>query len=118
MGCPSASMAGPIVLGPSTTQARCKRGLRQFRSYDLQGALRGSLTSELSVRELARLPRSTEVLFGAVLKRILRSAALSQMWSRTPKLSVVRVAGVEPALLSELDFESSASTNSTTPAQV
>lgn len=31
---------------------------------------------------------------------------------------VVRVAGVEPALLSELDFESSASTNSTTPAQV
>ena len=31
---------------------------------------------------------------------------------------MVRVAGVEPALLSELDFESSASTNSTTPAQV
>jgi hypothetical protein len=29
---------------------------------------------------------------------------------------MVRVAGVEPALLSELDFESSASTNSTTPA--
>jgi hypothetical protein len=29
----------------------------------------------------------------------------------------VRVAGVEPALLSEQDFESSASTNSTTPAQ-
>lgn len=27
------------------------------------------------------------------------------------------MAGVEPALLSELDFESSASTNSTTPAQ-
>lgn len=34
------------------------------------------------------------------------------------KQPVVRVAGVEPALLSELDFESSASTNSTTPAQV
>jgi hypothetical protein len=31
---------------------------------------------------------------------------------------VVRVAGLEPALLSEQDFESSASTNSTTPAQV
>ena len=31
---------------------------------------------------------------------------------------VVRVAGVEPALLSELDFESSASTNSTTPAHL
>ena len=30
---------------------------------------------------------------------------------------MVRAAGVEPALLSELDFESSASTNSTTPAQ-
>ena len=29
---------------------------------------------------------------------------------------MVRAAGVEPALLSELDFESSASTNSTTPA--
>ena len=29
---------------------------------------------------------------------------------------MVRVAGVEPALLSEQDFESSASTNSTTPA--
>ena len=29
---------------------------------------------------------------------------------------LVRAAGVEPALLSELDFESSASTNSTTPA--
>jgi hypothetical protein len=29
---------------------------------------------------------------------------------------VVRAAGVEPALLSEQDFESSASTNSTTPA--
>ena len=28
----------------------------------------------------------------------------------------MRVAGVEPALLAELDFESSASTNSTTPA--
>jgi hypothetical protein len=28
----------------------------------------------------------------------------------------VRVVGVEPTLLSELDFESSASTNSTTPA--
>jgi hypothetical protein len=31
---------------------------------------------------------------------------------------VVPVAGLEPALLSEQDFESSASTNSTTPAQV
>ena len=31
---------------------------------------------------------------------------------------MVRVAGLEPALLSEQDFESSASTNSTTPAQV
>jgi hypothetical protein len=31
---------------------------------------------------------------------------------------MVRVAGVEPALLSELDFESSASTNSTTPAHL
>lgn len=30
---------------------------------------------------------------------------------------MVRAAGVEPALLSELDFESSASTNSTTPAE-
>ena len=30
---------------------------------------------------------------------------------------VVRVVGLEPTLLSELDFESSASTNSTTPAQ-
>jgi hypothetical protein len=31
---------------------------------------------------------------------------------------MVPVAGLEPALLSEQDFESSASTNSTTPAQV
>ena len=30
---------------------------------------------------------------------------------------MVRVAGLEPALLAELDFESSASTNSTTPAR-
>ena len=30
--------------------------------------------------------------------------------------AMVRVAGVEPALLSEPDFESGASTNSTTPA--
>ncbi len=34
------------------------------------------------------------------------------------KKEMVRVAGVEPALLSELDFESSASTNSTTPAHL
>ncbi len=32
------------------------------------------------------------------------------------KVAMVRAAGIEPALLSELDFESSASTNSTTPA--
>jgi hypothetical protein len=30
---------------------------------------------------------------------------------------MVRVVGLEPTLLSELDFESSASTNFTTPAQ-
>lgn len=35
-----------------------------------------------------------------------------------PSVVMVRVAGVEPALLSELDFESSASTNSTTPAHL
>jgi hypothetical protein len=31
---------------------------------------------------------------------------------------MVRVVGLEPTLLSELDFESSASTNSTTPAHL
>jgi hypothetical protein len=31
---------------------------------------------------------------------------------------VVRAVGLEPTLLSELDFESSASTNSTTPALI
>lgn len=34
-----------------------------------------------------------------------------------PANEMVRVVGLEPTLLSELDFESSASTNSTTPAQ-
>ena len=33
------------------------------------------------------------------------------------KKEMVRVVGVEPTLLSEPDFESGASTNSTTPAQ-
>jgi len=32
------------------------------------------------------------------------------------EMKMVRVAGVEPALLAEPDFESGASTNSTTPA--
>lgn len=51
--------------------------------------------------------------------RLVSETALpppSERWER-PVNEMVRVAGVEPALLSELDFESSASTNSTTPAQ-
>lgn len=65
-------------------------------------------------RKLARLEKSRRNQYHS---SIAKGAAVK--WgplakSLTPK--VVRAAGVEPALLSELDFESSASTNSTTPA--
>ena len=50
--------------------------------------------------------------------RLVSEAASAPLSERERLVSeMVRVAGVEPALLSELDFESSASTNSTTPAQ-
>ncbi|MDB5451826.1 MAG: hypothetical protein JWO33_404 [Caulobacteraceae bacterium] len=52
----------------------------------------------------------------ADLRRQLELASVQSMPRRPPCMGLVRAAGVEPALLSELDFESSASTNSTTPA--
>src|SRR6185312_4179667 len=46
----------------------------------------------------------------------LRASVMRGGATRSPKGSVVPLAGIEPALLAELDFESSASTSSATGA--